>query len=473
MGSSAALSDFIQWATTTYPEQHYALVIWDHGAGWKKSSLFKGAVQDETSDSFMSLPDLAEAVRSSGVHLDVINFDACLMAMYEVAYEFLGLADYMVFSEEVEPGDGDPYDTILAGLKSQPSMTGLELSKDIVEKYYAYYNNTDTRAENVTKSAVDMSHLSDLHTAMLNFADAIILGYDTASGVIAQAQANGQKFEYKTNMDLYVFSDRIANSMPSSSVRSAALEVKNAVSKVVVANRTIGDEVDDAFGLAVFVPSKGQVSSDTLYNDLRDYNELACNQTRATVWSQAVVKIVAGSEEILHTGGFAFYIEWDTDADLDLYVWEPNLEIYAPWMGQTTPNGYFSADSFDVGESVEYYVSNDYVQPGDYDVFIEYFDDGESSSGANVEFWYLDPDADDWQMIGPVWLDLSNAYLGDFSDITSIEDLNAYSNYWYTGYLTRAMPEEGTVTLNAGRRKVTFHITPKKRAPRLNKEMKR
>ena len=63
----------------------------------------------------MSLPDLAGAVRTAGVHLDVINFDACLMAMYEVAYEFLGLTDYMVFSEEVEPGDGDPYDTILFG----------------------------------------------------------------------------------------------------------------------------------------------------------------------------------------------------------------------------------------------------------------------------------------------------------------------------------------------------------------------
>ncbi len=54
MGSTAALTDFIQWTVATYPAKHYALVIWDHGAGWKKSSLFKGAVQDETSDSFMT-----------------------------------------------------------------------------------------------------------------------------------------------------------------------------------------------------------------------------------------------------------------------------------------------------------------------------------------------------------------------------------------------------------------------------------
>jgi hypothetical protein len=241
----------------------------------------------------------------------------------------------------------------------------------------------------------------------------------------------------------------------------------------VVGNRTIGDAVADAFGLAVFVPSLGQVSSDSLYNDLRAYNALACNQARATVWSEAVAKIVAGSQETLHSGGFSFYISWDTDADLDLYVWEPNLEIYAPWMGQTTPNGFFSGDSYDMGESVEYYVSNDYVQPGDYDVFVEYYKDGKTGTFANVEFWYLDPDVGDWQTIGPYMLDLSNAYLGDFSDIDSLDELNGFSNYWYAGALTRAMPEQRSVTINAGQRKVTFHLTPKKRVPKLNAEVKK
>jgi len=473
MGSSAALTDFIKWAATTYPAEHYALVIWDHGAGWKKSSMLKGAVQDLTSNSFMSLPQLATAVRNAKVYLDVINFDACLMAMYEVAYEFLGLVEYMVFSEEVEPGTGDPYDTILTGLKNRPGMTGLELSGTIVEKYYEYFSSPGTRQQKVTKSAVDMSLLPDLHTAMLNFAEAIVADYDTVSGVVAQAQANAQRFEYAANLDLHDFSSRIANGLPAGRVRDTALMVNNMVTKMVIANRTLGAPVNNAFGLAIFVPAVGQVSSDTLYNDLREYNQLACNQVRATAWSQAVEKIVAGSTETLHPGGLAFYISWDTDADLDLYVWEPNLEIYAPWMGQTTPNGYFSADSLDVEESVEYYVSNDYVQPGDYHVWVEYYSDGLTGEGANVEFWYLDPDVGDWQMLGPVWLDLSAPCLGGLSDIDSFDDLNACSNYWYTGDLTRAMPEEGTVTINTGRRQVNFHVRPKKRAPQLNEEIRK
>jgi len=473
MGAPATLTRFIQWAATTHPAQHYALVIWDHGAGWKKSALFKGAVQDESSNTFMSLPELAGAVRNAGIHLDVINFDACLMAMYEVAYEFAGLADYMVFSEEVEPGNGDPYDTILADLKSRPTMTGAELSQSIVEKYHAYYSTPGTRQEKTTKSAVDMARIPDLHSAMLNFADALVRDYDAVSGVVAQVQANAQKFEYAANLDLYDFTARIANRLPAGGVRQAALTVNNAVTQAVIANRTTGPAVNDAYGLAVFVPSLGQVSSDALYNDLQAYGRLACNQIRSTVWAQAVEKIVAGSQETLHPGGFAFYVSWDTDADLDLYVWEPNLELYAPWMGQTTPNGYFSADSLAVNESVEYYVSNDYVQPGDYDVLVEYYDNGPTGAGANVEFWFFDPDVGDWQMLGPVWLDLSNPYTGDFTDIYSLYDLNAFSNYWYAGALTRAIPQEGTVTLNSGRRQVNFRVLPKKIAPRLNEEMKR
>lgn len=473
MGSPAALTDFIQWAAKTYPADHYALVVWDHGAGWKKPRLFKGAVQDETSDSFMTLPDLATAVSNAGVHLDVINFDACLMAMYEVAYEFSGLADYMVFSEETEPGEGDPYDTILAALKARPGMTGRELSETIVDQYQAYYSDPDNRSDKITKSAVDMAAVPELHSAMLALAQAVVSDYDAVKGVISAAQANAQRFEYKANLDIQDFTRRIANGLPDSAVRSAAQAVNNAASRAVIINRTDGEDVADAAGLALFVPSLGQVSSDELYNDLRDYNALACNRTKSAVWAQAVEKIVAGSQETLQPGGFAFYIEWDTDADLDLYVWEPNGDIYAPWMGQTTPNGFFSGDSYDVGESVEYYMSNDYVQPGDYDVFVEYYKDGGSGKGANVEFWYLDTDEEDWRVMGPEYLDLSSPYEGDFSDIDSLDELDGYSNFWYPGTLTRAFPEEGTVSINTGRRTINFHMKPKKRAPKLNTEVLR
>lgn len=53
MANPDTLKGFIQWGVSTYPAQKYALIIWDHGAGWKGRRgtvpSGRGAVEDETS----------------------------------------------------------------------------------------------------------------------------------------------------------------------------------------------------------------------------------------------------------------------------------------------------------------------------------------------------------------------------------------------------------------------------------------
>jgi hypothetical protein len=94
------LAKFIEFSMKKFPAQHYALIIGSHGLAWK------GAVEDETTDSFMSLPQIREALdtaaEKTGKKLDLIGFDACLMATGEVAYELKDNAKYMVASQEVE-----------------------------------------------------------------------------------------------------------------------------------------------------------------------------------------------------------------------------------------------------------------------------------------------------------------------------------------------------------------------------------
>ena len=465
MADPAQLTAFIKWAQQTYPAKRYALVIWDHGAGWKtaslntRRSLLRGAVQDETSDSFMSLPDLAKAVRDSGVHFDLINFDACLMAMYEVAYEFKGLVDYLVFSEETEPGDGDPYDTILNDLKTDPAMTGRTLATTIVNNYYNFY--VSQRTDGITKSAVDMSKLADLDAKILQLSANIVSEFSSVSGAIASAQAATQKYTYTANHDLYAFCDFLSTNLPSGQTKVAAAAVKAAVDNAVVANKWYGDKVKYSHGIAIYSPTYNEISSNNAVNDLAKYALLACNQTRATGWYDAVLKMSSAPTHVLKPGGFAFYISWDTDADLDLYVWEPS-DLYAAWMGKTTPNGFFSGDSYETGISEEFYVAKDYVEAGDYDVIINYFGDGVSKN-ARVTFWWIDPsnNVTQWQKVGPVLMNLMNAYNGDFSDITSLSQLNAYNNWWYTDSWTRSV----STRLTVGERAINIRFGGKKTKP--------
>jgi hypothetical protein len=362
------------------------LVIWDHGAGWKTKSITKGAVEDATSGSFMSLPDLAKAVRDSGVHLDLINFDACLMAMYEVAYEFKGLTDYMVFAEETEPGEGDPYDTILAALAQNPTMNAKDLSQIIVEKFVEYYQ-ISSRDENVTKSAIDMAYIDELDQAVIELSDAIVSNFEINSGAILNALNNTQNYTYPTNYDLYDFSSKLMTNFPSGPIRTAAQKIIDLIGDedFVVRNLTLGNKVNNSYGLAIYIPQANQISQDQILDELRDYSQLACNQIRSTVWYDTVNEIVMGNEVLFVPGDFGFWIEWIGDADLDLYVWEP-LGIYAPWSGQTTPNGFFSGDSSVTGISAEYYIANPYVQEGQYDAIVNYYDDGLFYNYATVRY---------------------------------------------------------------------------------------
>ena len=463
MGSRAALTDFIQWATSTYPAQHYALILWDHGAGWKdrakgaNSSLFRGAIQDETSGSFMSLSDLAGAVRDAGVDIDLINFDACLMAMYEVAYEFDGLTDYLVFSEETEPGDGDPYDTILADLAADPAMSAAELAEVIVTRYdesYVPYIQ-EYPGELTTKSAVDMSQLAALDTAVCALGLAL-MNDSNANTVAMAARTNTQEYAYTANHDLYDLASYINQNAPAGAAKDAAADVMTAVGNMVISGAANPD-ADEAqnIGLAIYIPEPSETST----SELNEYSQLACNtavrQSSAGSWGDFVeweIEQGGGGSATYGPGGFNVRVDWTTtsggacDADIDLLVNE-NGEFYAPYMGQTTPNGYFSQDSADSGVSSEYYQANEQVETGYYYFLANYYKDGNSCSQGRVELYIND------EYQGYAYMDLSTPYPGTDYDEHNCHLLSTYSQYLkcvsdnYSDYVYLAWAE---VTASAG-----------------------
>jgi hypothetical protein len=474
MAKPEALTDFIVWAKNNHPADHYALVIWDHGAGWKVTGATRGAVQDESSGNFMSLIDLANGVRNAGVHFDLIDFDACLMAMYEVAYQFRGLTDYLVFSEETEPGDGNPYDTILADLAANPSMSARQLAIATVDRYQQYYASSSARSENTTKSAIAMDQLDLLHQRVTALANAMVSEFGSVEAAVVNAAQNSQVFAYLENHDLYDFCRKLSSNLNTQRTKAAADAILGLfdTGNLIVANKRTGTGVDNAHGLAIYLPTRNQVSTDTTVNVLQNYRSLSSNNNvapPASPWFDAVTAFIGTSDDQqLETGGFAFYIFWDTDADVDLYVWEPGQDdIYAPWMGQATPNGFFSGDSTETGLSEEYYVANNYVQTGTYDILINYFDDGPTTSWANIYFSYFDPRVDsEWQTYGPIPLSLTPP-LANLDTIDLLEELNSYNDWWYPYQISRTGPGS-TSSLQLGTKTLNLRIARKKTVPQFN-----
>lgn len=304
-GSPATLRDFIVRSTDKYPADHTMLVIWNHGAGWLDtdayatvravepehesygaifrntyremagSGIVRAIAFDDSSKDFLDAQGLrqafSEAEGITGVHLDIIGMDACLMAMVEGARELAPFADYFIGSQEVEPMDGWPYAPILAGLNAEPGTTPAALADKIVREYAASYN-AQTRAgeETVTQSAIALSHAARLEVLCKALVDAILARRDDASlkTMVRKARDQALVFQDRNYRDLGDFAARLAaltewESYPAVTAAAQAiydsLQARTAGASVLrVAFRPTYER---ATGLSIYWPSTSQQAS--------------------------------------------------------------------------------------------------------------------------------------------------------------------------------------------------------------------
>ena len=77
----------------------------------------RGIAYDDRSGDCLDNQELKRVLSAAhhllGRKVDLVGMDACLMTMLEVAYQIRDHAQILVGSEEVEPGDGWPYDAVL------------------------------------------------------------------------------------------------------------------------------------------------------------------------------------------------------------------------------------------------------------------------------------------------------------------------------------------------------------------------
>ena len=166
MCTPESLTDFIAWSAENFPADRYLLVLWDHGGG----TLGGFGYDENFPDDTLTLSQMASAVAQSGVKLDLISYDACLMATLEVGYAFAPSADYLLASEETEPGEGWYYTDALSALSENPAMPTVELGARLIDSYAGYYEAAyDTRE--VTLSLLDLREVPALYEACAAYYD--------------------------------------------------------------------------------------------------------------------------------------------------------------------------------------------------------------------------------------------------------------------------------------------------------------
>ena len=235
-GSPAELSDFIQWSMKKYPAENYALIISDHGGGWQ------GACSDDHSNSWMTLPKLeeglADAREKTGRKLDVLGFDACLMASAEVAEQLKDEATYFVGSQETEGGAGWQYNRVLSKDTLAKTDEAIRTRLDYTPREFA--QNVVTMAQGVqgdlaTMTAFDTSKIGALTDSVKNFGDAIVAS-PISSADLASAKNETQGF-YEFH-DLHDFASKVAaRAGEDTNLADKAAAVQQAISDAIIAEQ--------------------------------------------------------------------------------------------------------------------------------------------------------------------------------------------------------------------------------------------
>lgn len=196
MGAQETLEDYLDWAVSTYPADRYMLVFWNHGGGSNSGVCF-----DETADyDGLTIHEINDALynfteANPDFHLDVIGFDACLMATYETAAHMQYYADFMVASEELEPGLGWNY-AWLDALGENPALDAQGIGVAIADAYMEAC---------LDENPDDYLSMSVLYLPVMEY---LVSTMETYAAYLSQALDAGQLSTFsRARQRMYAFGD--------------------------------------------------------------------------------------------------------------------------------------------------------------------------------------------------------------------------------------------------------------------------
>ena len=360
-GNPQTLIDFVTWAVQNYPAQKYALIMSDHGGGWT------GGFSDMSTLSYsdLSIPEIVSSIeqirQNTGIDkFEMIGFDACLMGQIEVFGSLNPSSNYMVASEEVEPGYGWSYAAWLGQLAQNPSVNGAVLSQAIISTYVtndilltggrASSDEIAQEESTTTLSAVESARMPDVIGAMNQFVSAIT-GLDQS--LVAEARTYSRSYyslfgeEVSPSfIDLGNFAEVLTTLTDETGIEQSAVQLQTAIDSAVVAEKH-GVNMSGSNGIAFHFPD----SDLYFYTELNAefppyYAESPSRFLEQSVWDEFLAYHYTGEEfapiQISDTeiaGDETVTVSTTVDGNVAyihtaLYFWDPASETY--WIGDVS-----------------------------------------------------------------------------------------------------------------------------------------
>jgi hypothetical protein len=257
-GDADTLRDSLRWGFTRYPARKRVVVVWNHGAGFR-TRLPRRDIAYDDSGTDLDMNEIDGVFDDLGIgpknRISILGFDACLVNMIEIAHHLRRRTEYIVGSEQTEPGDGWPYENVLAILNQ--NLSAATTARKIVSTYIQSYRKAGE--QNVTQSAVDTSATEAAMAALSKLGTALATAVPSSLTTVRMIRTQVQSYEYADYVDLGHLCSLLGKSISAKAVKTTAAATSSQVKAAVTANGKYGPGVANSSGLSVWFPAERQL----------------------------------------------------------------------------------------------------------------------------------------------------------------------------------------------------------------------
>lgn len=162
MSDTYVLSNAISFMMNKFKADHYGLIMWGHGTGWRDSDTLsvkssKAFAYDATTGTYMSLSHLKKAIENGlqSKKLDIIGFDTCFGGEIENLYELRNTANYIIGTPGLLVSAGWNYNTLFNDFSQKDEHTPDAFCESAIYQYSKEY----IHKQNSSISTFDLSQI--------------------------------------------------------------------------------------------------------------------------------------------------------------------------------------------------------------------------------------------------------------------------------------------------------------------------
>jgi hypothetical protein len=267
MGSSASLSEFLQWGMKEYPAKNYAVVIYGEGGG------MAGAGVDEETGHRLTPSGIQqaflEAKIATGEDIDLVAFDSDHMGGLETAAQLKDSAGIMVASEAGLNLGSIQLDMVMKDLKFELAEHGEVTPKQLADWFvFETRANPGPLAEmvNPTLSAIDLKKVGgvkDAYGALSEKLADVLKAKPEAKDALRQAIGETQSYAeadntsgfYSDYRDVGHFATKLMeDARLGEDVHKAAGALLKATGEAVIDQSSHGAFRENSTGLTAYLP---------------------------------------------------------------------------------------------------------------------------------------------------------------------------------------------------------------------------